>query len=137
MRTNVAFRHSAEFVSLAEEDGILAVGGAAWFVALLERVPGLQREAELCQEDWGVVVFVARNRKRFWVGLSAWPEGEHAWLAHIHHRSLPWLQRLTSSGKAELQRLASDFDAVLAGEPSVSSIEWYREGEMAKSNPHA
>ena len=133
----MTFRHPARFVPLTEEDNILAVGGANWFVALLERIPGLRVDPNLCQEDWGVVAFVQRDKKRFWVGLSAWPEGEHAWLAHVHRRSLSWLQSLRPSGNIELQRLAADVHAVLAGDESVSSIEWYRENDMSKANPHA
>src|SRR6266480_712439 len=108
MRTNVRFRHPAEFVPVSDEDGILAVSGAQWFVSLLRRVPGLEIDDELCQEDWGVVAFVRRHQKHFWIGLSFWPDGEHTWLAHVHHRSFAWLQRLSPSGKIELNRLVSD-----------------------------
>jgi hypothetical protein len=44
---------------------------SGWFASLLKRVPGLQVEDHLCQEDWGVVVFARRAGKAFWVGLSA------------------------------------------------------------------
>src|SRR5580765_1914740 len=101
MRTNVTFHHPAEFVPASEEDDILATTGAQCFVTLLHRVPGLDTTQELCQEDWGVVIFARRAQKKFWIGLSAWPEGEHAWLAHFHHGVYAWVQRLTSSGKTE------------------------------------
>jgi hypothetical protein len=65
MRTHVTFRHPAEFVPISDEDGILAVSGAQWFAELLRGVSGLQIEEELCQEDWGVVLFARRNRKKF------------------------------------------------------------------------
>jgi hypothetical protein len=29
------------------------VDGASWFVFLLQQIPGLRIESELCQEDWG------------------------------------------------------------------------------------
>jgi hypothetical protein len=135
MRTNVSFRHSAEFVPVSDEDSILAVGGAQWFVSLLQRVPGLQIDGELCQEDWGVVVFAQRDEKKFWIGLSMWPDGEHAWLAHFHHGSFAWLQRLSSSGRSGLQRLVSDVHGVLAGEPAVSDIVWFEERQMRKAQP--
>lgn len=134
MRTNVTFHHPAEFEPLSDEDGILAVGGAQWFVALLLRVPGLHIDGELCQEDWGVVVFARRNGKRFWVGLSAW-DVKHTWLAHFHHGPFAWLQRLSPSGKSELRSLVSDVHAVLADEPAVSNVVWYEEGEMRKPQP--
>lgn len=77
MRNNVTFRHPAEFIPVSEDDGILATAGADWFVSLLQRIDGLSVQSELCQEDWGVVVFAERAGKRFWVGLSLWPEHEH------------------------------------------------------------
>jgi hypothetical protein len=134
MRTNVSFRHPAEFVPLSDEDGILAVAGAQWFLTLLRRVPDLQIDDNLCQEDWGVLFFAQRNQKTFWIGLSAW-ETAGSWLAHFHHGSFAWLRRFSASGKTELQRLVSDVHAVLAGEPAVSEIVWYAEHEMTKARP--
>ena len=86
MRTNVTFRHPGEFVRLSDEDGILAVSGAQWFATLLRRVPGLEIDEDLCQEDWGVVLFARRNGKKFLIGLSAWDKG--ALLAHFHNPHL-------------------------------------------------
>jgi hypothetical protein len=88
----------------------------------------------LCQEDWGVVVFAERAGKRFWIGLSLWPEDEPAWLAHFHHRSFAWLQRWSAAGKSELERLASDFHTVLASEPTVRDIAWYHESDMRRAH---
>ena len=134
MRTNVTFRHPAEFIPLSDEDGILAVGGARWFVALLRRVPGLQIEEGLCQEDWGVVLFVRFDHKKFWIGLSAW-DSQNGWLSHFHRGSFAWLQRLSSSGKSALQRLLSEVHGALASEPDVSDIVWYEESEISKPRP--
>lgn len=136
MRTNVSFEHPAEFVPVSGEDGVLAVAGAKWFLALLSRIPGLSANAELCQEDWGVVIFAERNKKRFWVGLSMWPESDHAWLAHLHHGSSAWLQRFSSSGKSEFAQVALELHKVLKSEPSVSAVSWYREGDMTKAKPN-
>ncbi len=135
MRTNVSFEHPAEFVPVSDEEGILAVAGAQWFVSLLRRVPDLQIDEPLCQEDWGVVIFARSARKKFWIGLSLWPEGEHAWLAHFHHGSFAWWQRLSSSGQRELQRLISDVHAVLTSESAISDIVWYEESQMKKAQP--
>ena len=56
MRTNVSFRHPAAFVSIPEVEDVLAVSGAEWFADLLRRIPDLQVEPELCQEDRKSVV---------------------------------------------------------------------------------
>ncbi|EDY18573.1 hypothetical protein CfE428DRAFT_3958 [Chthoniobacter flavus Ellin428] len=138
MRTNVTFCYPAEFVRVSDEDGILSVAGAGWFVSLLERVSGASIESELCQEDWGVVAFAERAGKRFWIGLSGWGprEDDSAWLAHFHHHSFAWLQRWTTAGQRELERLTIDFHSVLASEPRVTDIAWYPEGEMKKAHPH-
>jgi len=134
MRSNVSFRHPAEFAALPDTEDILAVGGARWFADLLRRIPDLELDGELCQEDWGVVVFARRKEKIFWIGLSAW-QGDHTWLAHFHHGSFAWLQWFRSSGKEELRRLLADAHAVLSSEPAVSDIVWYEEKEMRKGNP--
>ena len=136
MRTNVIFSHPAEFVALSPDDGILSVDGASWFVFLLQQIPGLRIESELCQEDWGVVVFAQRNGKRFWIGLSSWPDEDHMWLAHFHHHSFAWLQRWSASGKHELQQLVLAAHAVLSGDPAVPHLAWYRERDMTKANAH-
>ena len=134
MRTNVTFRHPAEFVPISAEDEILSADGVDWFVSLLRQIPGLQIEPDLCQEDWGVVIFAQRDGKRFWVGLSLWPDDEQMWLAHFHHHSFAWLQRLSASGTGELQRLILNAHAVLSTDPSVSLVSWHHEQDMTKAN---
>jgi hypothetical protein len=134
MRTNVSFRHPAGFVPVPETEDILAIGGARWFADLLRRIPDLEIDGELCQEDWGVVVLARRNQKTFWIGLSGW-EGDHNWLAHVHHGSFSWLQWFSSSGKEELRRLLIDVHSVLSSTPAVSDIVWYKEGDMRKAQP--
>jgi hypothetical protein len=134
MRTNVTFRHPGEFVPLSDEDSVLAASGAQWFAALLRRVAGLEIDNGLCQEDWGVAVFARRNQRKFWIGLSAW-NTDGSWLAHFHPGSLAWLQRFSSSGKRELERLLADVHEVLAAHPAISDIVWYEESEMSKPQP--
>jgi hypothetical protein len=136
VRSNVIFEHPAEFVPLSPDDGVLSAVGADWFVSLLRQIPGLQIDSDLCQEDWGVVFFVQRGGKRFWIGLCSWPDAEHMWLAHFHHRSSAWLQRLSASGNNELKQLVSDAHAVLSGDPSVSRVAWYKEQDVANANAH-
>jgi|GEM_PF-2645701 hypothetical protein len=134
MRTNVTFRHLAEFVPVSDDDRILAVDCVQWFTLLLRQVTDLQIDDDLCQEDWGIVFFVRRNQKKFWIGLSAW-DAEGAWLAHFHHGSFAWLQRFSSPGTKELQCLLADVHAVLAKEPMITNIAWYEESEMSKPQP--
>jgi hypothetical protein len=130
MRTHVTFRHPADFVPVSDEDGILSVTGADWFVSLLRQVPELDLRDALCQEDWGIVAFAERAERKFWIGLSAEEAG--AWVAHFHHGSWAWLQRFSPSGDRELRRLTQDFHQVLANEAAVSEITWYREDDMMR-----
>ena len=132
MRTHVTFRHPAPLVLVSEDDGILSIDGADWFVSLLKRIDSLAIKTGLIQEDWGVVAQVARSGKTFWIGLSFWPEGDQAWLAHLHHGSFNLLQRLLPAGDRELRRLLSDLHLVLAAEPSVSEAMWYREDALVR-----
>jgi hypothetical protein len=96
-------------------------------------VPGLRIDNDLCQEDWGVVYFTERNQKRFWIGIGSWDEG--AWIAHVHHRSFAWLQRVSPSGNDGLNRLLGDLHDTLASDQAVSEIKWYEEREMLKPRP--
>jgi hypothetical protein len=135
MRTHVSFQHPAEFVPVSKDDPVLARDGATWFSSLLQRVAGLRIDGELRQEDWDVVLFVIRDGRRFWIGLSTWPDSDHGWLAHIHHGSCAWLQRFSSSGQTQITRLIRDIHDVLAGEPSISAVTWYEESDMKTANP--
>lgn len=132
MRNNVVFRYPAPFVPVSDEEGILSVRGAGWFVSLLQQINVLKICDHLCQEDWGVVIFAERRDKRFWIGLNMW-DMEGAWLAHFHHHSFALLQRLTASGKGELKLLISDYYHVLTTAPKISDVTWYEESEMRKA----
>ena len=139
MRDNVTFVHPAPFVGLSgdSDESILAVAGADWFAQLLRRIPGLEVQPELCQEDWGVVVFASRGPARFWIGLSLWPDVPQAWLAHLHVGSYSILDHLRGAPKqarAALPALARDLHQVLNTEPAITGIRWYREKEMAHAD---
>jgi hypothetical protein len=135
MRTYVTFQHPAEFVGDSEDGGgVLAVGGAHWFGTLLQRVSGLWIDKDPCQEDWGVVFFARRNRKKFWIGLSSW-DGEGTWVAHFHHGAFAWLQLFSSSRKNELKHLLTDVHSVLTSESTITAIAWHEEGEMGRPRP--
>ena len=128
MRTNVTFLHPAEYVPTSGDYGVLGTAGASWFADILRRVDGLAVDDAIVQEDWGVVIFGARSDCRFWVGLSFWNEG--AWLAHVHHGSFAWVQRLTARGKRELERLALDLHAALRSDAHVQDVCWHLEPEL-------
>lgn len=135
IRTNVVFRYAMPFVSLPDTDGVLSVDGADWLVEVLRQVPGLNVQSELCQEDWGVVAFAERDRKRFWIGLSQWPDAEKAWLMHVHHGSFQWLQWFSSSGRLALEELVCALDDVLKKHQQISDVAWYHERAMTNANP--
>ncbi|MGN6725083.1 MAG: hypothetical protein ACTHLZ_04135 [Tepidisphaeraceae bacterium] len=136
MRTSVTFQHPAAFVPVSDEEGVLATRGAGWFVELLRKVPGVEVDGELCQEDWGVVVFVRRRRRTFWIGLSrGTPTGP--WLAHVHHGSWAWWQRFSPAGKSEFASLLAELHRVLASDPMVSGIGWHEEKAMRDRVPSA
>jgi hypothetical protein len=131
----VNFCHPAEFIRYSEEDGILASSGAAWFIAILKRIDGLDVQSELCQEDWGVVIFVGRRGYRFWIGLSGGATGgETAWLAHMHHGSFSWLQRLLPGGRREFWLLVLDIHRVLSSDPSVTDIKWFTQKQLMRAD---
>jgi hypothetical protein len=134
MRTHVTFRHPAEFVGDEDDGGgILVVSGARWFADLLKRVPRLELDENLCQEDWGVVFRARHDKKTFWIGLSAWNEG--AWLAHFHHGSFAWLRSFSSAASNQLKHLLADVHDALASEPAISQIAWHEESELSKRKP--
>lgn len=99
----------------------MSTDGAGWFVDVLRRVPRLVVDPDLCQEDWGVVVFAARDGFKFWFGLSFWDEGE--WLAHAHHRGV--LQRFRAAGKAAYAAVISAFHVALAEQDVMAEVTWY------------
>ena len=127
MRKSVIFKFPAELIPVSEEDGILSTTGALWFRDLLNKVPHLEVDNDLLQEDWGVAILARRNNKRFWIGLNFWDE--NTWLAHFHHRTFALLQRLT--GTSELNNLVFAFHDILKAEAQVSGIEWYEQKNLA------
>jgi hypothetical protein len=130
MRTNVVFRCAQEFVGADQDEGILGVRGAVWFVEKLKRIPGLAIDQQLIQEDWGVVIFSQKNEKRFWIGLSLLPDGENHWLAHVHHASWALLQRFTTKGRAALDDLVKEIDVVLKADATVTDVRWCRDEDV-------
>lgn len=135
MRTNVLFRHPAPFDAVAAGSDVLSARGAAWFAAMLGRLPEIEVDGAPCQEDWGVAIFLRRRGHPFWVGLGAWPDEDHTWLAHIHHGPFAWFRRRGRAGREDLGQLARDIHALLAADPAVAIVGWYREAEMRGADP--
>ncbi|QDV75686.1 hypothetical protein [Botrimarina mediterranea] len=136
MRTNVCFRYPAPFVPVPDNELLLSTDGAIWFVDLLRKVPNLQINEELCQEDWGVVVFVNRNSARYWVGIGRLQDqNEGDWLAFFNPSPLSWLPWRRRHCRRELGNLIEAMHDVLQEDASVSQIVWYEEKEMRTPNP--
>jgi hypothetical protein len=134
MKTNVTFLCPEEFVRVSEDDGILSAKGADWFVTKLKKISAFAVDDRVYQEDWGVAIIGKRKEKRFWVGLSFFPDGEICWLVHVHHGPWTFLQRVLPSGKAELYELARDLDRVLKADATVSRVRWYRAEDLQKGH---
>ena len=130
IRNNVTFGHPAEFVESRDFEGILSTDGVGWFVQLLGRIPRVVVDPDLCQEDWGVAIFLDRDGYSFWVGLSPWDEG--TWLAHVHHAGL--FQRFRRSGKEAYASVAYDLSVVLANTPDVEEPEWYYDADVGDAD---
>jgi hypothetical protein len=132
MRTHVTFRHPAEFVPVSEDDGILSITGVEWFLTILRQVPDLELDPDLCQEDWGVVVFARRTSGRFWIGVSMGPgfaPEEDDWIVHVHGAT-SWLQRLSGAAAPAVDRLAHDLHIALQADPLVADVQWFTQREL-------
>jgi len=127
MHTDVRFFYVAPFVAAQEDEAIFGVAGAGWFVDLLKRIPNLTVNEDLCQEDWGVIVFMQRNGKKFTVGIAPCFDRseENEWWSQFSHAPLAWIQRASRSGNDELAKLITDFHAVLTQESAIKDIAWY------------
>ena len=119
MRDHFRFFCPREFVGTEEDNaGVLSVGGVGWFIDILKQISALSVEESLCQEDWGVVFYVGRSDRRFWVGLSSC--GDQEWIAHVHHNA--FFQRFGRAGKVAMEQLVSDLHDALASQPDISSV---------------
>ena len=122
MQNEFTFRYPEPGVTTNEDgSGVLSIRGAGWFADFLRRIPNLDVDGDLCQEDWCVVVFARREGREFWVGISSAGEGEYD--VHFHHGSFAWLQRMTPGGRAALARLIDDFRIVASEDEAVTEFE--------------
>jgi hypothetical protein len=125
MRNLVKFVCPREILFAEEDESVFGTQRASWFAEFLAKVPGLEIDSSFVQEDWGVMIFVLREGRLFWVGLSPSWDAEHSWLAHVNHTSLH--QRFTPSGCRAMAALIEDIDRVLRAEPDVSNARWMDE----------
>ncbi len=136
MRTTVSFEYPAPFVGTEADDaGVLSIKGAGWFASILSSIPELEVDSDLCQEDWGVVVFTKRRKMPFhfffWYGMAEEPT--HSWVAEVRHGGLFGLQRFVPKGQQELNRLVHDFNETLIHNPNISNIAWFNSSDDAFS----
>jgi len=130
MRTIVRFEYPAPFVGTEEDNGgVLSVKGAGWFAVLLGSIPELVVDPDLCQEDWGVVVFAMRGKMRFdfffWDGLAEEPR--RSWVAELRHGG--FFDRFMAKKREGLDRLVGELDRALKHDPSVSRVEWFDDSD--------
>ncbi len=134
MRTNVTFRHTAKFVPLSDEDGIIAVNGAQWFAALLRRVQALEIDENLCQEDWGRRVICPTQ----WTKVLDWTKCVER-KRHMARPLSPWFTGVVAAVRFVWQERIEAFvgrcSPALAGDAAISDIAWYEESEMHKPQP--
>jgi hypothetical protein len=132
MRNLVTFEYPAPYVGASKSEDILGVEGVAWFIEILRRIPSLEIEGDLVQEDWGVVAITRHAKKTFWIGLSAEREGE--WIAHVHHPDFAWVQRVTRSGKRARYELVRALEAALH-DAGATSMTWFEERDINLRGP--
>jgi hypothetical protein len=126
----VTFKYPAPYVGAPKSEDILGIEGATWFVEILRRIPSIEIDPELVQEDWGILVWVRRGGKAFWIGLSS--EGDEAWIAHVHHDA--WIQRVTPSGKRARYELVRALERALH-DAGATSMLWFEERDISLRQP--
>ena len=136
MRTTVSFEYPARFVGTEADDaGVLSIKGAGWFASILGSIPELEVNPQLCQEDWGVVVFTKRRQIAFdfffWGGLAEDPIS--SWVAEVRHGGLFGLQRFMTKGQQELRFLVQDFHQTLTRNTQISNLAWFTSSDDAFS----
>jgi hypothetical protein len=129
IRNHATFRHPEALEAHPDELDTLTIAGVDWFVDVLREIPRLAVDRELCQEDWGVVVFGRRDGFTFWFGLSYWDEEE--FVAHVHHRGL--LQRFRAAGRVAYATTIADLHVALSQHHSITHVAWHYESELDRS----
>lgn len=128
MRNTVSFHYPAPLVVVSDEDGVLSVEGAGWFLDMIRTIPGIDVEQSVLQEDWGVVVRVRLAGRSYRVGLS-FTGNEHDWVAHVRHHSFAWLERFSPGGRAARAALVGEVDRALRT-ANASALKWFDESDL-------
>lgn len=135
MRTTVRFRHPAPLVVVSDEDGVLSVAGAAWFLDTIRTIPGIELDPRLVQEDWGVIVRAHRGGRCFHIGLSS-SGHEHEWVAHVRPRSFAWLERFSPGARPARAALVGELDRALRT-ANATGLKWFDESDLNLRAPVA
>lgn len=128
MRTTVSFHHPASLVVVSDEDGVLSVAGAGWFLDTIRTIPGIELDQRLVQEDWGVIVRAHRGGRRYRIGLSS-AGHEHEWVAQVRPRSFAWLERFSPGARAARAALLDELDRALRT-AHASGLKWFDESDL-------
>lgn len=128
MRNTVSFHLAAPLAVVSDEDGVLRVAGADWFLDTLRTIPGIELDQRLVQEDWGVIVCAHRDGRRYRIGLSS-AGHEHEWVAHVRPRSFAWVERFSPGGRAARTALIGEVDRALRA-AHASGLRWFDESDL-------
>ncbi len=120
-------------------ESCLAESAAGWFVELLQKVPNLKVDTKLCQEDWGVLIFIERNGLKFFASLGIQEDDDsdgyqYHWLAFF---TLPDKSLFSFFGrgpkpddqKRVLRTIVGDVAEVFSKEPQISDMLWFTDKE--------
>jgi hypothetical protein len=127
MRNTVRFQYPAPLVVVSDEDGVLSVEGAGWFLDMIKTIPGINLDQGVVQEDWGVVVCAHRTGRSYRIGLSS-TGYEHEWVAHVRHH-LAWLERFSPRGRAAREALVGELGLALRA-ANASELKWFDESDL-------
>jgi hypothetical protein len=133
MKKAASFEYPAPFIGTDEDEGgVLSVNGARWFASILNTISGLEVDSDLCQEDWGVVIFVKRNKNPFdvflWGGMS---ETANLWIVELRYGGIFGFQRFWPDARLEFARVLHDLTEALNHDSSVSNIQWFEKSADA------
>ena len=90
------------------------------------------------EEDWGWYLTFGAPARKFFLGCGNVDDEEEQWLIFMHERPgfLNWLSGRTDDSEPKI-RIVQTLEAALRAEPSVSEMEWFREGPGGEEIDHA
>jgi hypothetical protein len=128
MRNTVSFQYRAPMVVVSDEDGVVGVEGAGWFLDIIRTIPGIDLDQSVVQEDWGVVIPARLAGRSYWIGLSSTGD-EHDWVAHVRPHALAWLERFSPRARAARAALVGEVDRALRT-AHASGLKWFDENDV-------